>query len=1589
MIVKLPSKFADKNLDEFINKIYSNHEKFPNDKYHFDLTEVEFIGNQELLVLSALFKSFIESNVQFEIEFFKKGIPTSEIPNRVKRQIIQFWEVWKIWKIVPSSLYEQYFGLINGNSVERLQKELKYYPKLSEIYNRHGITPFISLDFLNNYNEVEVQKIISPIYRLNSVIEDLLKANKCHHPFTSNLLSTIITEELYLNFLDHSMLSSFSGFEKFAFMSISFEAKIDDEKTSHIDIQKIKEINFKTECIPESFNFFYDKKLKKYKNESYIQFSFLDFGQGIVRTLTDQFKKTTTTDSKYSDSDILRFAFNHDSSRHPIFSEQNKIEQFIPRGLFDILTVVRRYKGLLVVRSNYGKILFDFSSESDIQKAFSHFGNEKQYFPGSLISLFIPTVEDTSQLNVSSIKPEIDFVQVPVENKKYININAIAEKLKVDKDALYSTLLRELKKEILSERNHSLVFISFKGCERLEKRLLKKTIYFLLSDYDINYHNNVIILNSPPQNLLDEIESEILLLNDALKNYKLHPLPIVDFNEDSEDIKLRWLGVYDEEDKKKLDYLLFEQYSLAKSDFNDPSKILGHLNIFDKYGNLLSNFPARAEVIAFFYKEKELLISKEIEDLLLKHKCFKKDDTKSLYLCNGNYYQREYLELNNLVNDKVDCKIIASHLYDNIKKSVKLLDQFKFIGVTTTSQKILSSLESLGLIKASDYLTLDNYQAFESELSSETVNAAQKYILVCDVISTGYLSKRLDTRLRQLGAQIEYIAVVSSILSDKFEFTKSFIEEFSDRIISIHKNPIEKFNREEIKKELALKNIIRVNPHTNIPITLSISETNFDGSIIFHSSISYDVKNNDIKIANRFLEAIDEEAINVGFYKFNNVIHPYFFNTDLILRKIDNNFLKEIFNKINKKHLEKERIQIFYPRKSGIESFDISKVKAVLGNQFIDEIEIERFGTTEGWRFPHNTDYLNALIKNNICFILDDGSCSGDSLIQMIDEISFYSANEIILLCFIGRVNDHKREFFSRLASIKVKEGRSIPISIYFGCHWHIPTYYLDENPNTKEILWLNELVNLQNTPQIIKSIAGSIIKQISPKGKEKFQDYKYLPKTKDSNKIPKKDLLLIREELGKVIGYRLYKESFTFFDYFMKKYEIQEKSKDRYKEIELLCGTFIYEPYLYDKVAGILPDVAERIESFVRVLIFSDLKIYDSLTYKWNKKDIVHLFFIVFKNEKLLQELDEAKFKKLIEFTEPKESALNYVLYKLLKYFSIKDNQLEEKKFDRAIKDLLVKLKSGNSTSNKEIKKYYNFISTLPSGEDFNSQLRRLVDNYSKQSEPEFHDDKISFNHNVSRIITLIRLCVTNIEEGELIKTETIEIIRERWFEILNFITPILSFSIRFKEFLLPFPYFRLINKVEGGNNSLRGMVGFNEDVIFALNESFNDIEKLKLLEKKILQIQIDFKVDSDFHKLISERQSNLKELVDGLCNGIKNASLIFDIKNIAPIDLNVPINIPKVYSDILIQKELLTNLNNHSRKDKDSKIEIEYMQSKVDTLEIKIQNTVSELASSNSNGEGIKCLRLLSDSKLFGFSYDSKTVGANFIQILTFNLN
>ena len=1496
MRIDFDTKFTERGLDIFVDRVFKNLQQRQKDVFIFDFSKVEWISNQEILVFTGLLKYFVTNNIDFQIEFFKKGTFINEIPLRVAKQLIELWDVWNIWKIIPNQDYIRYFGFDNI-VVRHLNEIHNYYPNRNEIYSRYGITPFVSLDYIDNYTDKDVEDSLKHVFKLNDVLTEIVHTNRCEHPFLKETLTSIIAKELYENFLDHFSSTIFNSTDNWAFTSLSLRGKINEKQFDKEAIQRILKKNFLEEQFLETRGFFYDVEKEEFRNRSFLEFSFLDFGKGIAGTLTEQYKKQFGLENTLfiDNNSVLKYAFDPHSSRYPL-DKKDDYEFYIPHGLFDLLSIVKRYEGIIIVRSNYGKILYDFSNNKDFDKAFSHFGDPRLYFPGTLITIYIPAFSSMKKFDSSAIKPTIQYPSHISNKKYYLNVYHIINKIKSKKEDLYSSLLKQIRIALQRKEEIRTTYFSFRGYES-DKRLAKKILYYLLSDYQININNNVIILYPPAIEIVEEIQEELLNLTSVLKNYKIHPLPLIYFTIDEDDINLKWLGIYDEVDRNKLSELLLSSYSLTKSDFNDPGNVIGHVNYFDQYGNLNSQLPEKEQLLKIYKKEHSEADNNVVNDLIKKNSCIKDSRKDEFYLCNANYYQYQFVEIIHLLNNRPDCNLISEILFRRIFS--KLVDgvRYTYIGVTSSSHKIIFSLIDLGFIEERDVILLDNYLSFETDEKFK-IEEESSYVLICDVIATGTLTNRLIQKLEEKKSKLVAAAVIVDTIDRTFENSETFLKKYSDKIVSLFHYPIKKYRREhsQIKEDLKKKQLIRINPFTNLPITLSIQETNYK-SVIFSNQ--------------EFLELISEENIYVGYFKFNNLIHPYFFNTENIIKAIDEEFLKRLFKGIK---ISGNDLKIFYPKNSGLKYLDFNVLKnKIFKDHSIEIFELERFNTTEGWKFTHTAEYILESIKDKSVLILDDGSCSGDSLIQMIDEIALSSTKEISLVCLIGRVNDYKREFFSRITEIKTKNERFVKIQIYFATQWHIPTYYLDENPNTNEVIWLRNVIDLPNTPESIKKIARSIKEEITPKSLELFKDYKYLPKIKNTlDIIDKKELIQVREEIGKIIGYRFYRENFVYFNELIKKYESRIK-ENRNKEMELLCSTFLYEPYLFQKIKQVLPDIVDKIEEFVDALIFGNPKkgnrlinIESELTYEWDKKDILHLFFIVYQNRQLLDKLNDThSIEKLLNFIKIADITITYFLFKLLAYFPIKKDEISQKKNIGSflhLFDILLQNRIIPSDFLKEIKIFRSFVSTLPSNTDYYSRLSKINENYRKIIDAALHKESVL----VECDVMLVDLEAMNNEFSELAKSKFVE----SWIKVSQFIEDILSFSGTFPTFFL-----EKLSSIEGNNEySLRSIHGKLNDLI----NNINPKSELDFIKNLLSKFRYNFlSTDSELFKIfncISTSNTVENVIIFFQEGGIKSEELEVE-ENIQD---NITIDVPFYIFKEVIFYEIVTNMRHRDASKK-----------------------------------------------------------------------
>ena len=146
---------------------------------------------------------------------------------------------------------------------------------------------------------------------------------------------------------------------------------------------------------------------------------------------------------------------------------------------------------------------------------------------------------------------------------------------------------------------------------------------------------------------------------------------------------------------------------------------------------------------------------------------------------------------------------------------------------------------------------------------------------------------------------------------------------------------------------------------------------------------------------------------------------------------------------------------------------------------------------------------------------------------------------------------------------------------------------------------------------------------------------------------------------------------------------------------------------------------------------------------------------------------------------------------------------------------------------------------------------------------------------------------------------------------------------------------------------------------------------------------------MNSLFHEIIETPQTELSYFISTLEEEFQSKSFsIFEKDNLPEINI-AKINIPLVYVDKLLIKELGVNMTKYCKAGSHSQIELDYDMTVENQVTLQIINETSKDTSQFSNGRGTESLLLMSDCNIFGFKYRYKNIGQRFIQTLTFKLH
>lgn len=661
--INFGKKFTPIHLDNIVKQYWEVAANAkPSEVIHFHLDEIEWIALEEITFLFGWFRHLILNNKKIKIH-----LPLYGSDFKKHNQLINLWGKWKIYSFL--SLLEgnnklgEYFNNIDTyiNTIIDNQVKKKQF-KQDNLEDDITVVPFQAIGTsgygdIRSIDDLVINKIHKPLNLAKQVFE-VLEQNTDLSANENLLLSRIVANELFLNVIHHSLEPNNLNVDE-CYFAISLKRKLttqgiirsennkkiwqrinqfreeyweaeskiipcsEDEAKKLLDayLKKTVPKGYTEERTKETLSFFEDTSKKyPFKNESYIEFSFLDFGQGIPNSLASNYdadiKNTQNNyvldelNSKHliqnKDTRILEYAFLLNSSRHP-FDIEIQTEQEIPRGLYYLVDIVRRYNGLVVARSGKGKIVFDFSKDvNEIKDAVIY--SEKDltlpFFQGTLISFLLPTSQEFSAKR-GAAKPSYKLPDkvLPKKNHYYALFDLIKEienkyaNLKLGKPSLqldYKEIFDTLKSIFLKHRGESaLLIFDFTGFSVYP--IIQKLLFYFSSSPYVNQQSSVVLLNIFNTDIIthakDLISSKLNRKGEI--NYLYKPIPIINSEEE-----IYWIGVANEHDEAKLNELLrYESYHIAKSDLKNPEDYQGNFFNIDKYGNVTSKIITQSEII--------------------------------------------------------------------------------------------------------------------------------------------------------------------------------------------------------------------------------------------------------------------------------------------------------------------------------------------------------------------------------------------------------------------------------------------------------------------------------------------------------------------------------------------------------------------------------------------------------------------------------------------------------------------------------------------------------------------------------------------------------------------------------------------------------------------------------------------------------------------------------------------------------------------------------------------------------------------------------------------------------------------------------
>ena len=277
--IDLTNKFTSSNFEDIINKYWK--ETFTSTKVVFDLSKLEWIANEQISFLVSWINELWENQIKVSIIFqSSKDVLTNSI--EFNRRSMCYTHLVANWRFLE---------LINSKT-ELIEQGIKYkgYKYKDKPFKEQTLINYNSETFDSEFNNLyETQ--LKPF--LNFLLKEINDNTELNY-FDNQFLTYSLIKEFYSNSCQHAFTNNKN---KKCYFSVNINNRI--ERYTDDLLQEKLEDRFAERPIEEIPFFKIDDST--FNNESFIEVTFFDLGEGISKTIQANYLEENDLKSKFNE----------------------------------------------------------------------------------------------------------------------------------------------------------------------------------------------------------------------------------------------------------------------------------------------------------------------------------------------------------------------------------------------------------------------------------------------------------------------------------------------------------------------------------------------------------------------------------------------------------------------------------------------------------------------------------------------------------------------------------------------------------------------------------------------------------------------------------------------------------------------------------------------------------------------------------------------------------------------------------------------------------------------------------------------------------------------------------------------------------------------------------------------------------------------------------------------------------------------------------------------------------------------------------------------------------------------------------------